>query len=88
MLAQYFIKIIIPLEAAALVAVFGWFGFEMQGAVVAGVTTLVLSAVWTQYAYMTGVSGRRYSGRNPERIVSLAMRRSKSVFPRHLAKLH
>jgi hypothetical protein len=53
MLIKYFIKIVIPLVFASLVAAFGWFANETTGAVIAGISGLALSASWTCYSWMT-----------------------------------
>ncbi|MEZ0233200.1 MAG: hypothetical protein ACAH12_10205 [Methylophilaceae bacterium] len=51
MVVEYFIKIVIPIVFSAFVAAFGWFAYEIEGAVVAGVSSLVISAIWTCYSW-------------------------------------
>jgi len=51
MIVEYFIKIVIPIVFSAVIAAFGWFAYEIQGAVIAGVLSLVVSAVWTSYSW-------------------------------------
>lgn len=71
MIAQYFITFVIPLVFSSLVAAFGWFAYEEIGALVAGVTSFVLSATWSHFAVMTTRADRKAkSSNNPRRAVA------------------
>jgi hypothetical protein len=67
MLIKYFIKIVIPLVFASLVAAFGWFANETTGAVIAGISGLVISVSWTCYSWMTASKALVVSKSQPRR---------------------
>lgn len=88
MIAQYFIKVVIPLVFSTLLAGFGWFAHEEIGSVVAGISGLVVSAIWTCYSWITGTSQAGRAEIDPRRIVVLAKsRRGKSGFRKAAYKL-